>query len=98
MSKLLRKLRIRTNLTSSRFREINLANDIARAGIQDVDKVGRVAFPGRNVQELPVRMNRQPIDTGIDGPIPEHRIVVDIKAINHPDAGAGAVGHVESAG
>src|SRR5215510_14229732 len=73
------------------------ANDVARVGIQDVDKVSRAVFPGRDVQELPARMNRQPVDIWIDGPIPEHRIIVDIKAIDHPDAGAGAVGHVEPA-
>jgi hypothetical protein len=31
-------------------------------------------------------MNRQPIDIGIDGAIPEHHIIVDIKAVDHPDA------------
>ena len=43
-------------------------------------------------------MNRQPIDIGIDGAIPEHRIIVDLKAVDHPDARAGAIGHVEPAG
>jgi hypothetical protein len=31
-------------------------------------------------------MNRQPVDAGIDGSIPQHRTIVEIEAIDHPDA------------
>jgi hypothetical protein len=77
---------------------MHLANDLAGVGIYNVEKVGRAAFPGRNVQKLPVRMNRQSIDIGINSAIPEHHVIVDIKAVDHPDARASAVGHVELAG
>ncbi len=43
-------------------------------------------------------MNCQPIDARINGAIPEHNIIVDIQAVNHPGARAGAVGNVQPAG
>jgi hypothetical protein len=58
--------------------EVHLPNNFTRIGIHDIDVIGRPAFPGWNVEELPVRVDRQPIDTRIDRFIPQNRVVVDV--------------------
>src|SRR5262249_13614888 len=55
--------------------EIHLANDVASTGIENIDVIRRTALPGRNVEQLPVRIDCQPIDTGADLFVPDNRIV-----------------------
>ena len=66
--------------------EVHLSNNVARIGIDDIDVVGRTAFPGWNVKQLSRRIDRQPIDTGADRSIPEYRVIVNAQAVDHPGA------------
>jgi len=65
---------------------MHLSNNVARNGIEDIDEVCRTALPRWNVEQLPVRIDRQPIDTRANGSIPDNRVVVDVQAVDHSDA------------
>ena len=50
---------------------MSLPNNLARIGVDDVDVVGRATLPGRNIEQLAVRIDRQPIDAGTDRFVPK---------------------------
>ena len=70
-------------------------NDIAGISVQDVDLVSRAPLPGRNIKQLTIRIDRQPIDARTDRSIPEYRVVIDVQAIDHPDARNIDIGNVK---
>jgi hypothetical protein len=57
---------------------VHLSNNITRIGIEDVDVIGRAAFPCWNIEQLSVRIDREPIDTRADRLIPENFVIVDV--------------------
>src|SRR6516164_10135000 len=74
------------------------SNNVARVGIDDIDVVGRPTFPRWNVEQLSIWIDRQPIDAGSNCSIPEHRVVVNVEAIDHARACNVAVGNVKLPG
>src|SRR6266478_7353408 len=77
---------------------MHVSNNATRVGVEDIDVVGRTAFPGWNVEQLSVRIDRQPIDTGADRSIPKNRVVVNVEAIDHAGARNILVGDVKLPG
>src|SRR6266849_6268758 len=77
---------------------MHLSNDVTGVGIDDIDVVGRTAFPGRYVEQLPVGIDRQPIDTGADRSIPQNCVIVNAYAVEHPGACNILIGDVKPAG
>jgi len=57
---------------------VQLSNNLTRVDIEDIDVIGRTAFPSWNIEQLSVRIDRQPIDAGADGSIPVDRVVVNV--------------------
>src|SRR5262245_60934755 len=58
--------------------EMHLSDDVTGVRIDDVDVVGRPAFPGRYEEQLSVGADSQPIDTGDDRSTPENRVIIDV--------------------
>src|SRR5262249_25570603 len=77
---------------------MHFVDDFAGSGIEHVDEIGRTAFPGRNVEQPAVRIDRQSVDARIDNSVPNNRIVVEIQAKYHADFQLASVRDVESAG
>ena len=77
---------------------MDLANDIPRAAIDNVDVIGRTVFPCRNIEDLSFWMDRQAVDPRIELAIPQDRVVAKTETIDHSDAVTILVGDVELTG
>jgi len=75
--------------------EMYFPNNLTTISIQDVNVIGRAALPGRNIEQLSVQLNRQPIDARTDRSIPENSGVVNVQAIDHSRAESIYIGDVK---
>jgi hypothetical protein len=78
--------------------EIHLADKIAARGVQHVDVIGGAVLSGRHVKQPSVRVDRQPIDTGIDSSVPDDRLVLNIQAIDLPNIHGVEISDIKLAG